>query len=630
MGALQASAGHFALATLTVALASIWVRWLFIRQGAGQRVDHHYWLLAAEAFRRASRLPIELDGRYLMEPRAQAYPPLFGWLLARLPPALLASSRCVWVSQAADGLAALIVIALGLWMGIGWTGALVIVATLSISPILVSYNTQLNPRSFGNLFLVAMLACEVVAVNLPLHTAWPMWALAMLLAAGVWLTHKMTIQLMLALWLPWAIALGSGWAVLVPVMGLALAAAVAGPGAMLYQLAAHVDIVRFWTRNWSYLGIHPIRHSPIYGQPAAARSGALHAQGWRNVVAQLRLMVGYAPLLVLMPLALPFGQAAPAWLLVWSLGTLLWALATALWGRLKGLGSGALYLFNGVIPAALWAGLSVERDDAGALLAFGAATAISLVALGLGWRQRQARRGATEAQFEAILAYLRTQPPQRLAVFPLNAVDAVAAGTPHSVLWGAHGYSFDALEPIFPRVTQRLASTFARYRIGRVVWSSEFWPDAAAVLAAELELGETQEFGVWRTARVRGLPAAPRLRVAIVLDRSERSPGACDASASLAQGAEEFVLSLSAEGGAWGSRVASLIGLYRRLRQIGPHMVDCRRAGLGALIAANFAGIPHRVFRPPLTLLERRLAGGGLASQLLPPDAPLPLERLGG
>ena len=599
---------------LAVLLAlAVWTRLLFIRQAAPLRVDHHYWLMAAEAFRRSRRLPAVADARYLLEPRQQAYPPFFGWLLSRLPPRWLHGSASVWLCQAADAAALSVSVLLGLSLGLGWKGALALFATVLLAPTLVAYNTQLNPRSFGNLFLVLMLAAEVAAATASGAAGWALSAVAIAAAAGIWLSHKMTTQLMLALWLPWALALGTPLAVAGPLLGLLLAGALAGPGPMLYQLAAHVDIVRFWSRHWPHLGLYSISQSPIYGDRVGDRSGAFHKPGWRGAVGHLRLVFGYAPILPLLPLLLVAGVDAPPWLVVWSLGTLAWALATALVPSLKGLGAGSLYVFFGVVPAGLWIGLAVETGHPFAHALLAVAMTVSVASLVLGWRQRQGRK-SVEDGYAALLQRLRQGPVERIAVFPVTSSDALAADSPHRVLWGAHGYGFDLLEPIFPVVASPLSLTFARYRITRLVWNEAWWPDAVARLSGEMRIEGLETFGSWRTAAVSGLPQPPPIEICRLVcrrragTREPQSAGRDAGQGALARGrAGAAVLEVTSR---------RPVHLYRELRRLRPDVADCRGAGALALVIANLAGVPHRLASPPRTWLERQLAEGGLATVL--------------
>lgn len=598
------------------------VRWLFIRQSSSMKVDHYYWLLAADAFRRYRHLPVKFDGRYLLEPPEQAYPPGFGWLLSKLPDGVLRSGKSVWLCQAADAAALAVGLGLAAWLGLGWAGMLAALLVALFAPTLVAYNTQLNPRSFGNLFLVMKMASEILAVASPGSMGLAFWIIAALSTAAIWLTHKMTTQLMLFLWLPWALALGSPVAGAMPLVGLGLAAFAVGPGPMLYQCAAHLDIVRFWTRNWRYLGVHGIRRSPVYGAPDQDLGDGFHKSGWRGQLQHLKLIFGYAPAIVLMPATLILGAPwPPAWLLVWTVGSLTWAILTATVGILKGLGAGPLYVFFAVIPSALWLGFGVESGNAVAFATFVVTTLISALALLKGWRQRQARRTITEDGQSQLLDWLRRNPTERVAVFPLTATETLAGETRHAILWGAHGYGFDLLEPIFPRATRPLSETFARYGIERLVWNHAWWPEAEAALAAELQLHDVHSFGNWRTASIAGLPSPPKAQICLLLSTADRMDPihhnllAVDAISVKSMVLESYSVPTSS-GGALdilpGRGIWRHVNLYRHLRRAQYDVVDCRHSGTAQLVVATLAGVPHRVGPIPRTRAERHLLQSGI------------------
>lgn len=494
-----------ALVAVSLALlaAIVAVRLAFVRQAAASRVDHHFWLQAAVVIRADSRLPPRLPGKFLLEDATLSYPPFFGWLLARFSDDVL-RRHAVLVAQAADlGLAALVAWVVASGPG-GFAGALVAVAIVGFAPVLVAYNVQVNPRGWGNLFLTAKLVLEAAGAGLlpfglPIEVAWLAAAAA---TALVFLSHKMTIQLMLFLWPVWALALGSPVAAAMPPVGLVLAILVTGPSFAAYQWRGHADIVRFWHRRWRWLGAHPLRHSPVYGDPALLAESAFHKPGLAGVRAHLRTVAGYGPALLVLPLALPLVPPPPVWILVWFAGAYAAVFLTLFVPALKCFGGGHYYVFNAVAPGALWWGHLAATPEV-PVIGLGALAAIlTAAALTAGWRQRAGQKVATDADFEQLVADLRAAPPGRIAVFPLVRAEDIAARTPHAVLWGGHGYGFERLDLIYPVVSQPLVKTFAQYRIGMVAWHVGYWPDGETALRAEGLVNRIAQYGQWRLADV--------------------------------------------------------------------------------------------------------------------------------
>jgi hypothetical protein len=503
------------MATAVAVAMAVALRALFIRQASASRVDHHYWCLIADSHRRSQRLPALLADKYLLEPVEQAYPPFFGWLMGKLPPQSLTGSLPVWLTQAADAVVCLGMVLLALEFGASPWSVPLIVALVGAAPVMVSYNFQANSRSFGNVFLTLTLVAQLYAAAAPPQYAWLLWLLAIAATAAVWLTHKMTTQLMLVLWLPWAWSLDSGLALVVPPLGLLFAALLVGPGFIAYQVAAHIDIMRFWRRHWPRIGVHAVQASPIYGRGDAA-GGGFHRGGWRGVIAHLRLASGYAPVALMLPLAWLLLPLPPAWLQVWAIGSLAWALLTLLLPALKTFGGGHLYVFNAVPPLALWFGLTLDPAQPVSILLPLAGLGLSLAALGLGWRQRAMQKPVVDAGFADLQQRLLQLPPTRIAVLPLVAAEAVASGTHHAVLWGGHGYSFDLVEPLFPVIAQPIGSTLAQHGVYWMAWRHGYWPELEQILTRECRAGTAEQFGEWRLLRLDALPPPPPRRVVVI------------------------------------------------------------------------------------------------------------------
>lgn len=494
-----------AATSLAVALAAAVVaRWAYVRLAAGTLVDQHYWLQAAAASRADRRLPARLPGKYLLEDEAQSYPPVFGLLLSFFPETWL-ERGAPWLTQIADALLILLIGWMAWRLGLGLTGIAVVVAVIGLTPALVAYNVQVNPRSLANLFLSAKLLLEVAAAGgfgdlaAP---AWMLWTGAAVFTALVFLTHKMTTQLMLALWPAWAWALGSVDAALMPIAGLTLSILLTGRAFAFEQWRAHGDIVRFWHKHWRLLGAHAFRHSPIYGDPALAASAVFHKPGLQGIVSHLALIVGHAAIFLPLPLTLLFAPAPPAWLGVWFFGAAVVAVLTLFVPPLKCLGGGHLYLINLAAPGALWWAALVDQPALPTLLLFAAGMAATLAALAAGWLRRARLPIGADLDFERLVSLLQKSPPARVAIFPLVRAEALARLTPHAVLWGGHGYGFARLEPLLPVISRPVTETLRANAIDWVAWNADYWPEGEAALKAEGAISECQALGLWRLAAV--------------------------------------------------------------------------------------------------------------------------------
>lgn len=494
------------------------VRSVFMAASAGNAVDHYYWLLAARAYREGGAWPVRIRGKYLLEDERQAYPPLFGWLLARLPERWLASRHAPWLAQAVDAFVLALIVGHAVAGGASLRGLAAIIAVFGTAPVLVAYNTQIASRGLGNLFLVVALLSAAAAAELPpfdlVGLAW--FVVASAAATAIVLTHKMTLQLLLALWLPWAVALGDWRMLLVPPLAIGAAALVTGREFARLQWRAHAEIVAFWHRHRDLVGAHLFHHSPVYGDPARVAEAAFHRPGLRGWIAHASLAFGYAPLAWLAPLMLLAAPAPPGWVILWTLGTGVVALLTLYVPPLRRFGGGHLYLFNAVAPAALWWGDVLRDPEPVTLGLFALGMAATFASLALGLRRRRTVGKGRDEGFEAALAHLGRLPPGRVAVFPVTAADAVACRTPHAVLWGAHGLGFPLLEPLFPVLRVPLRELLARHRCDLVLIDTRYWPAADDVIRRELAPSGLHAFGAWRLAVLAPAAGGEALRPAAV------------------------------------------------------------------------------------------------------------------
>ena len=484
-------------------LIGLVARVLIVRAASSSAVDQHYWQLAAKAYREQRGLPVRIQGKYLMEDEEQVYPPLFGMMLGRMvgkrTEKLLTHAVEVVEFAALGGLL--------FTLGVPWDMLLVALGLYATAPVLAVYNAQLTPRILGDLFLFLAMGLQVVAVApaTPIEVQWLCWVVSACLIALLVMTHKMTLQLHLVLLPFWWWALGAWQVPVVTVAGFAIYTLLVGVRFARYQFRAHWDIVTFWNRHWPDLGAHQFGHSSFYGIPAYDRSACFHVPGWRGVVKHLRVVVSYAPLVLILPVcSFVSGSWPPLWVLVWLGVVYSWAVLTLFVAPLKCLGGGHLYIFNAIVPAAIYSGYLPQTLAVVAWLAMGAV--LTLASLVIAWRVIRRRPIATGDHFDEAIRHISALTKANFAVFPLHAAEPVAARTHHAVLWGGHGFGFGNMEGFFPVLMKPLSIYFGRHRVAWVLWNSSFWPEGETRLAAEalIEKSAVTKFGKWCLAPAKG------------------------------------------------------------------------------------------------------------------------------
>jgi hypothetical protein len=383
--------------------------------------------------------------------------------------------------------------------------ALVAGVAYAITPLLITYNMQLNPRGMGALFLDAMWLV-VAGIVLADATA-PAWALALILAGLVLVTHKMTMQVF---WFTALIgsllALDLRLALLVP--GSVVAALLLSKGFYRLTMRAHWDTVSFWFRNWAGNGAHPVRESPIYGEPGYESPGKFYRRGLRAWIRRLQFVVGFNPW---MPAVLVIGLFAAVdgyafssletWGFVWLALTFLFALLTTIVPPLRCLGQGYLYGYNGSFPAALvlgltWPGLGGTWYWQIAALVTIAACVAALVTF---FRAlRSSRTMKIDANLDAAIERLATLPRGTVMCLPQHWHDAVAYRAGQPVLFGGHGYGYHLLEPVFPVLRLPLREIVARHDVRYLLTYDGYLP---ANFLSDVPPAEVESFGDYRLYR---------------------------------------------------------------------------------------------------------------------------------
>ena len=475
--------------------------------GAG--VDQWFWRAYIEKLRATRIFPPQLP-QFLLD-QAQWYPPLFPVLLSKLP-AKAFSQYGRYLAVLIDLLRLLVLVLATRWLSGSDQAAFVAGAAYSITPVLVTYNMQLNPRGMAALFL-DLCWLTVAALLLKDATPW-LWGVALLLAGLVLLTHKMTTQIF------WFIALAGAamsgrieLALLVP--GGMVAAYLLSGGFYRKVLSAHADIASFWRRNWHWSGSNPILESPVYGEPGFESPTKYYRGGWRPWLRRLQFVLGFNPW---MPAMLVIGAAAyvhgyafsriETWVFAWLSLCFAFALLTTLVPVLRCLGQGYLYGYNGGFPAALASGMTwYGMRNQGFWQAVVALTVLACVA-GLTAFFRTLRTSRTmkvDAQLEAAIERLAALPEGVVMCFPQHWHDVVAYRTRQPVLFGGHGYGFRRLQCVFPRLLEPVGTLIAQHQVKYLLTYEGY---CNARFLADLPAADIECFGEYRLYRFSGSATA--------------------------------------------------------------------------------------------------------------------------
>ena len=485
---------------ITAIFIGVAIRIAFILRAAGSGVDDYYWQQVAKGFRQSRQLPLVLPGKYMMEDERQFYPPLYGLLLSFLPSRLWrwGGFTALLLELGTVGILIGWLVASGLGNEISLT---IVILGYLLAPVLASYNSQLNSRLLGQLFLltwVLALHPETLGINNLVGIGIASFAFAMIL-----LSHKMTLQLTVILLLPLCFTGGNLIPLLTGIIGVIIAIPIVGPKFLISQIIAHHDIVTFWKRNMPFYGAHPIHHSPVYGNPDERHKITLHGRGWRGAIKHFKLVVSYVPAVWPLAFIVTLGYAeVPTWVLTWLVVTYLWALGTLFIPVLRCLGGGHLYLYNAVLPTVLLWAYIYDSGSRAVEIGLYTALALTLLVLTFAYQVVGKRPRTIDDDLEILFEDLKDKPKMNVAVLPTQVAEPVACLTKHAVLWGAHGLGFKNLEGWFPVLKIKLSKIFTKWEIDAVLWDAQWAPSLEEILHQESLIdGEVQHQGRWRFAR---------------------------------------------------------------------------------------------------------------------------------
>ena len=484
----------FALLVLGVAFGLRYFPHFLATNGIG--VDHWYWREYIETYRRERQFPPVMP-QYLLESH-QWYPPFFPLMMAHLPKVIF------------DKFSHIFAILIDL-LRLSWLMAIVFRLTddpiamavagsaYAFTPLLVSYNVQLNPRGLAAL----MLDFIVVAVILAFYHNGPLWLwIAPIPFLGlVLLTHKMTTQLF------WFLCLTCGllwdWRLLVLIPVSILVALLISWGFYWKVVQHHWDIVTFWNRNWRWLGANSIKESPIYGEADYETPGKLHRGGLRGAAKNFYSLLGYNPYAWLMVTTLPLYPIFPIpnmgflhLAIMWLGLILIFSLLTFFVPIMRCLGAGHLYLYNAAFPGAiLWGFLYTYWNESYVLtfLIFGGVVS----SLGIGRyyvHVRKSGSGKIDDDLEAALDYL-LESPRGTVMCGKTEYDVVAYKTRQPVLYGGHGFGFKMLEPTYPRLLVTVDTLMLEYGLQYILFEEGY---LTSKFIAELPPHDILSFGRYK------------------------------------------------------------------------------------------------------------------------------------
>lgn len=465
----------------------------------GMGVDHWFWKIYIKKYRSERCFPPVLS-QFLLDEK-QWYPPLFPLFISLFPDRFF--DRYNHIIAIVIDLIRLCLLLCVIYLINGRMNSVLLGGIIyAITPILITYNVQLNPRGFGALFLDLV----VLAMLWVLFYGGGVWLLAVvfLFSGLILLAHKMTTQLFWFLSLSGAVLLQNWWLLgLIPCS--IISALLLSKGFYWKVLIAHWDIVTFWHRNWHWLSAHQIHSSPLYGDAKCDKNAGFFKDGLVGFLRRLWFVVGFNPwlyaALAIGGLALMYDTQLESelWFVFAWLGLVFgFVLLTTFIPLFRSIGLGYLYLYNSAFPVALFVSLLWGGGTHGWVVNLILVGALTACLTGIGfyyYMLTQSKTLKVDADMDETLNALKEQADGVVLCLPNHWNDIVAYKTGKDVLSGGHGYGFRKLEFIFPRWMRPVSEVVSQYRVRYLLTYDSYLPKH---FLDEFNIEKTYSFGDYR------------------------------------------------------------------------------------------------------------------------------------
>jgi hypothetical protein len=444
--------------------------------------------------------------RYFLIGGEHDYPPLFFYLLALFPSALLRKYNWI-INPLLDSVNAAILFLLSFFL----TGNILLSATAgaiySVTPVVLEESLTLSTRIFGMiLFNIALL--NFTLYQLTMNSVF----LVFMIATGtlVLLSHKFSTEVLWLLLLSFALV-GRSYLPILVLLATVLGAILFSGGFYLKVLRGHLGIASFWLRHHSEYGADYIKKESQDTRPQPRSSSEIESDSGtfsprRLLLRTKRVNPLYWVLrlnpfnpFALVVLLLPFVGIRSAWewtLIQWSVLTLI-LFYTATYLRFLGRYPGRTqFLDYNAFPTALlcsvfaWAPYSWWTAFI-VLVAF----LLSLIQSSRVWvRVRRRSRAEDQSLLEGIFDYLKKSPKDGVICLPASHTYAIPYFTGKKVFYTMSARNYEKLGAFFPVLTVPIETLSQQYAINFVMIDKKSVPVDALGLSGFKPVMEQNDY----------------------------------------------------------------------------------------------------------------------------------------
>jgi len=430
-------------------------------------IDNWYWLLCTEKLKEKRSIPVSLDN-FILEIDEQWYPPLYSLFLSMFPLSFL-KKRGYLVSIFIDCLQLLFLYFFTYFITNSYIIAILAAFFYSITPFLIDYNTQLNPRG-----LASLLFSGIVVLIYFFQVTSIMYIIPFIIIVGVLILilHKMATQLLIFTLLALGVIELDPFYIYL-IIGTIIFTFILSKGFYLKVLKAHFDIVSFWNRNRNFLNAHQYYESPIY-KNKEFKSTAFHKKGIRGFLNHIRGIFFANPFILVSIVygILNFNNLSALAIFLFKVNTiiLVWIIFTTFIPQLKCLGAGVNYIYFSAFPTAYLVGESIFKGGIEYIIITAILVILSFIKIARIYSNiKYNKEMSIDNNLIEIFKYINRLPGKNILCIPLKLSDAAAYFTRKKILWGGHSYGFKKLEEFFPVIRKKIEDIIVKYDVDYIL-----------------------------------------------------------------------------------------------------------------------------------------------------------------
>ena len=438
-------------------------------------IDTWYYLLYAEGFRKRRKLPVVIP-YYLLDEDNQYYPPGFPILLSFFSAGFL--KKWHWlINPTIDSLQALLLYLFTYSISLDIKVSVFSALLYTSSPILITQSSNLNSRMFASL----LLTCIVLSMNAFAQNAVPGYLfLSLLFGFVLSFSHKMTMQQLVFLVIGFTILTQNFLFCLIFALIIGVNFLI-GRRFYLGLLRSHVQIIKFWSKNLPFLGLHSVYDSPLYSSRKKSSDAQCvkGLQGSRFLYSLEKIKIAGVFLLAM---GLFFSKRyihsyTLDIMFYWILINYFTVFSTSYLPGFKNIGEGHKYLSYGIFPLSLFLSyfcfiiISPPYSYVTLLIILAMNMIVSIYIIKV-----QAKNSL--AQIDKALFYLfetiKNLSEARIMCLPFSKAEAVAYFTRKFVLFGGHSLGWDKLDDFWPIMKKPVEYFVDMYGISHIFIDSRY------------------------------------------------------------------------------------------------------------------------------------------------------------